>query len=422
MKGIIDRVDSLDYALTADLTVLDDTGMPDICEALDRKGIPTFGRGHSSKKFRLNEFSFNSYEVQDTLESERGFGHALMEKVNLGSRFETIEFYSLGEAVQHLEEHKVPHVIKPEIHGVGAEKTYVSELPNGEDGKLWLETLPLRPEAGKIKKVLLEEKIQGIEVACSAFFNGDSFIYPININFEHKKIATGGLGFNTGEMGTVMYYDPRPISQVRLFTETLAKLSGFLKTVDYRGQIDINCIVNKDGIFPLEFTPRFGYPSSYIESELQITPWSELLYKVANKENFINEVSWDWGLGVVLVGEGFPFWDEGKKRMFGLPIYGVTTSNLPHIHFCDVMLMNDKLFTTGCYPLIATSKAGNLYDAQDLIYSKLVKDIFFPSMYYRIDIGSKTVEYINILNSYKLDMTKPVNKEMPNGAFAQPIG
>ena len=40
-------------------------------------------------------------------------------------------------------------------------------------------------------------------MAVGAFFNGNDFIYPINVNFEHKKLFPGDIGPFTGEMGTL---------------------------------------------------------------------------------------------------------------------------------------------------------------------------------------------------------------------------
>ena len=45
----------------------------------------------------------------------------------------------------------------------------------------------------------------------------------------------------------------------------------------YVGYIDVNCIVNSNGIYPLEFTARFGYPTISIQQEGMLTPIGELL-------------------------------------------------------------------------------------------------------------------------------------------------
>jgi hypothetical protein len=38
-----------------------------------------------------------------------------------------------------------------------------------------------------------------------------------------------------------------------------------LDSEGYVGYIDVNCIVNNHGIYPLEFTSRFGYPTISIQ-------------------------------------------------------------------------------------------------------------------------------------------------------------
>ena len=51
----------------------------------------------------------------------------------------------------------------------------------------------------------------------------------------------------------------------------------------YVGYIDVNCIVNANGIYPLEFTARFGYPTISIQQEGLLTPIGELLHKLAER-------------------------------------------------------------------------------------------------------------------------------------------
>ena len=47
----------------------------------------------------------------------------------------------------------------------------------------------------------MQKYISGVEIAVGAFFNGNDFVYPINVNFEHKKLFPGNIGPSTGEMG-----------------------------------------------------------------------------------------------------------------------------------------------------------------------------------------------------------------------------
>ena len=46
--------------------------------------------------------------------------------------------------------------------------------------------------------------------------------YPINVNFEHKKLFPGNIGPSTGEMGTAMFWS----GPNRIFNNTLAKMES----------------------------------------------------------------------------------------------------------------------------------------------------------------------------------------------------
>src|SRR5690606_1876116 len=96
----------------------------------------------------------------------------------------------------------------------------------------------------------LQRKVKGVEISIAAFFNGNEFIYPINITFEHKKLFPKELGVSTGEMGTSMFWT----KDSPIFEATLLKFQSTLAKHNFIGHIDINCIVNGNGIYPLEFT------------------------------------------------------------------------------------------------------------------------------------------------------------------------
>ena len=122
--------------------------------------------------------------------------------------------------------------------------------------------------AEEIKVFQLQKRVAGVEVAVGGFFNGKEFITPINVNFEHKKLFPGNIGPPTGEMGTTMFWsEPN-----RIFNRRSRRWSRSWREEGYAGYIDLNCIVNGNGIYPLEFTSRFGYPTIIIQQEGMITP------------------------------------------------------------------------------------------------------------------------------------------------------
>jgi phosphoribosylamine--glycine ligase len=394
----------------SDLVVFDDTGMDEYTKYVLRSGKPAFGMGHSPKDFKIHGASFQGHQFAGELEKNRNMSQEVMSELGIGEEIESLCFTDIPQAIEHLRKHKVPHVIKPELHGSGSEKTYVGKLPNNEDAIGWLETLPTRPGGGKVKKIEVEERKEGVEVACSSWFNGCEFVGPVNINFEHKLVAASedgkGVGFNTGEMGTAMFYDDRPAKENKLYTETLAKMGKWLSQFDYRGQMDINCIVNEDGVWPLEFTPRLGYPSSYIEDELQVAPWGELFKALGSGKSIDNKVSYDWAMGVVLVGEGYPFWDEGHKRMDQMPVLGLNDKNIEHLHPYDVRYdeKSKRMVATGCYPLTATAKAKTIEECKRKVYEDVIPQVYFPGMFYRHDIGQRVKDNLGKLKEYGYDM------------------
>lgn len=382
-----------------DYAVLDDTGMDDIAAFLLKASKPAFGIARKDGKFGSKNISGSS--LATVLEKDRTFSHEIMDKLKIGEKIESLQFSDIKQAIEHLKKHQVPHVIKPEVSGSGSEKTYVGNYDDNSDAIGWLETLPERPDAGKIKKIEVEERKKGVEVAASSWFNGKDFVGPPNYNFEHKRIATGELGFNTGEMGTAMFYG----EQKKLWTETVGKMGEFLRDFDFRGQIDVNCIVNDEGIWPLEFTPRLGYPSSYIEQEIHDSPWGEFLHDIATGKKTNAKFSTDWAIGVLLVGEGYPFYDtEGHDRSDNHVLQGLTPENIEHLHLYNVRHNKDRFMTNGCLPMVATGRGKTIADAQKMVYKDVISKVFFPGMYYRIDIGDRCKEDLRKLKEWGYDL------------------
>jgi hypothetical protein len=73
-----------------------------------------------------------------------------------------------------------------------------------------------------------------------------------------------GVGLYFPEMGTLLWFDGN--EKNRLFKETLAKLKPHIKKIGFRGDMDINCIVNEKGAFPYTSATATGRSPATWES------------------------------------------------------------------------------------------------------------------------------------------------------------
>jgi len=240
----------------------------------------------------------------DRLEEDRGFAMQVLASHGIPV-LRHREFTDFDEAIEHVNEERCAYVIKPlgEVQNV-KRLLYVGHQSDGSDV---IDVLRAYKKAWghRMKGFQLQKRVNGVEVAVTGFFNGTKFLEPININFEHKKLFNDNIGPSTGEMGTSMFW----CSRNQLFEKTLGKLEGWLAERGYIGSIDLNCIVNGSGIFPLEFTPRFGYPTILLQAE-SMGRIGSFLAALARGEEPKYRAHRGYQVGVRICVPPFPFRDE----------------------------------------------------------------------------------------------------------------
>lgn len=358
----------------ADVIVFDDVlGQGEHAQRLREAGKPVIG----------------GTPYTDRLEDDRSFGQNELKRHGI-SIIPFHEFSDFDSAIAHVKANPAPYVIKPSGEAQNIKRLlFVGHEDDGKDVIHVLESYKA-VYADTIKVFQLQRRVRGVEVAIGAFFNGSNFMEPINVNFEHKLLFPGDIGPATGEMGTCMYWS----APNRLFRLTLGKLEKRLAEEGYVGYIDVNCIVNGNGIYPLEFTARFGYPTISIQADGLAIPVHEFLSGMASGSLTKFKTKRGFQIGLRIVVPPFPFDDpktfEANSRdrviIFRKP-------NRDGVHIEDVKLVNHEWVITGSsgVVLIVTGLGASVKQAQAQAYQR-VRNIMIPNMYYRKDIGDRWFE------------------------------
>ncbi|MFC7692232.1 hypothetical protein ACFQY5_24325 [Paeniroseomonas aquatica] len=236
-----------------------------------RDGVILFervGRGTLQDELRARGFRVvGGSAFGDRLEQDRAFGQAMLREAGLAIA-ESHSFARPALALAWLGQHPGRYVLK---HDDTARTTFVGDHPEGADLAFMLR------RAGE-GRVLLMERLEGVEVGVGAYFDGTRFLRPACIDFEHKRFFPGEMGEMTGEMGTLAAYD----GSEPLFAATLGRLAPRFAAAGHVGYVNLNMIVDERGAWPLEFTCRFGNPGFAVLAALQPDGWGDLLARMAS--------------------------------------------------------------------------------------------------------------------------------------------
>lgn len=325
------------------------------------------------------------------LEKDRAFAHALMDRCGI-PRIESKTYKTLKEVIGHLKEHKQAHVVKPQGPEVKSHHLIVGDDTDNADAIGQVERLI--EQKLPVQAVEVEERKRGVEVGLLFFFNGLDRVGPICISFEHKRSHDDEKGHLTGEMGTLIRY--LEDDELPLYRDTLARIVPALRAAQYKGMIDINMIVGREPdtgdrfIAPLEFTSRIPKPMCFIQDELHVTPWYDIMLGCATGTAAELRVHYDWGVGVQLCAFGFPH-REMEHLSKGLTIQGLDEHSLQHLHPIEAKLNAQGKFVVDSGVgeiLCATGRGGTIQDAKHMAYDQMAR-VKVPNSFYRSDISDK---------------------------------
>ena len=381
-NGFIEKIKSLREGKEwANFIIFDDGEMGEIADQARKDGKVVWGGS----------------EISDRMEMERGYGQKIFKEIGM-TTIPSKEFKNVEEARSFVASNPKRYVVKPS-GTIQNEKalTYCGKEEDGSDLMIVLDNYQ-KKWSHQIEKIELQDFVKGVEFGVSGFFNGRDFVLPIEGSFEHKKLMNGNIGPSTGEMGTSQIW----MNKNKIYRETIGRSVSFLSKSKATGYVDINCIVTKDKVLPLEWTIRFGYPTLTLALETIKGDIGKTMFEIAFGKNTNFSVSYPYSIVVVLATPPYPFTSSELYRKYGEDQEIIfSTKDRTGYWPEEVKKEGERWFVTGAsgFTLMVTGSGNNINEARKMVYER-IKKVTIPNMFYRTDIGDKTDENLSLLNSY----------------------
>jgi phosphoribosylamine-glycine ligase len=267
--------------------------------------------------------------------------------------------------------------------------TYVASSPDD-----MLEYLDKVNAITKGAPFMLQEFIPGTEVSIEGYFNGEDF-YLINCTLEEKKFMNKNHGPNTGCAGNLIFNFGT--NEPKVYVDGLKKMIPYLASIGYTGMIDLNTIATTQGLYGLEWTPRFGYDASATLFNTYGGNLGEMFHAISTGQ--VPDQSWnaEFGAGVRLSIPPYPSEIPGKHPG-GVPVEGIEEEDYLSTFMYDVEIQKHKMVTAGQSGFIVTplGKGNTIAEAFAEVDAR-IKRIKLPNMQVRTDIEKTTTKRYNEL-------------------------
>jgi phosphoribosylamine--glycine ligase len=383
--GMVPRVDDwhneLDWVGKDGLIFFDDVGFGKQQDDLRKDGYTVFGGSEEGER----------------LETERAFGQKIFQHCGLHTP-ETHDFQSLHDAHVFAKTNRRAWVIKCTGH-LQKHLSYIGNTHNGADVVHALEHYAATLPQADTFPITLQERIFGIEMGIGRYFNGSTWVGPIEYNIEHPRLYKN-IGPIINEMGTLAWYGRN--ENERLYQELLVPMGEYLRATDFRGDFSINSIINEEGIYPIEATARMGTPIVHLQTTLHKEPWLPFLHAVASGKEY--PLSFHEGFGVVLFGAlpPFPYPHEKISPLYqDMPLFfdaSLSKKEQERIHFEEIALRvqngTSYYHATGPdgYCLYTSGTGKSVKEAQQNAL-RVMQKIHMHKLFYRPDIGDDFIEW-----------------------------
>ena len=172
-------------------------------------------------------------------------------------------------------------------------------------------------------KIIIEERIDGIEASYISLSDGNSVI-PMATSQDHKRIYDNDLGPNTGGMGA---YSPTPIIdeqmaekiQKKIINKTIESMKN--EGIPFKGFLYAGVMIKNDEPYVLEFNVRMGDPECQpIIMRMDSDLFDYLFSSTNGSLSSLPQVKWknQSAVCVVLASKGYPEAYPKNEEITGL--------------------------------------------------------------------------------------------------------
>lgn len=369
-KGLVDYSDEYQMGQTV---IADCTGFGEILDSFRDSGIPTFGGG----------------AFADKLEADRKYAEEVMQAAEIETP-KSVSVTSWDDAAKQAkrlaaDSRKV--VLKPEGLLSGVVPSYVAS--DVEDALTMLKQFEKEHGESDVE-LTVQEFIEGIAVSTEGWFNGFEWVEGMfNHTIERKQFLDGDLGPSGGCTGNVVWPCD---SEDPLVKQTLLKLTEALRERRYVGAIDINCVVNKGGVYGLEFTPRFGYDAfPTLLHSLSDFDFGVFVDSCARGDSGNFHLEMGFGAGVRL---SIPPWPNEKYHNEDcVELRGFDEDAREYFYPYGVALDGDKLTSTHGVGILGSMnyEGRSIGQAFACVYHQIQK-LKIPNLQYRTDMSEQCLK------------------------------
>lgn len=388
------------------------------------------GAGKEAEKYLKKYHVFGASKYSDRREMDRAFASRLVTYAGLDVP-ETIGPLSLKEAASKVKENRGGWALKVSATSdskkelASTSSTVVSEDSNVLYGHI---QRLLRLKDWKGAEVVLQRKVEGIEVSTEAWFSHGKLIPgSLNSTIETKRKSAGDLGPNTGCQSSLVWpWRSENELTKKVFTPKLLRV---LEKEEHSGPLDINTIISPDGkVYWLEFTERFGYSAIYALAEMIRMELGKLLSDAAR--GTLSSLPLDAGFGgaVRVTIPPFPFEDPDEDNEIEAyeDIQGTPLGKLPQpdkMILLDVMRDPElDLCVAGCDGVVL-EVVGHEMDLPKLETGirTILEGMTLPNKDYRVDFFDRAMKEFPRVRDFagvsegeirsKLEAAKPIKRE-----------